>query len=100
MALKLIELLKDYVKRFNQAILEVENLSDKVVIMAIMKGLQLGPLFIYPPKKANKYITAEELVEAKRRRQGKDDHKRKEPETRRSDYKDEARSKRSDRDSK
>ncbi|GFS39342.1 hypothetical protein Acr_00g0062390 [Actinidia rufa] len=31
--------------------------------------------------KADKYIAAEELVEAKQRRQGRDDHKRKEPDT-------------------
>ena len=36
---------KDYVKRFNQAVLEVEDPSDKVVIMAIMEGLRPGPLF-------------------------------------------------------
>ncbi|XP_057459286.1 uncharacterized protein LOC130749948 [Actinidia eriantha] len=34
------ESLKDYVKR-----LEVEDPSDKVVIMAMMEGLQPGPLF-------------------------------------------------------
>ncbi|GFY88915.1 hypothetical protein Acr_06g0008550 [Actinidia rufa] len=78
---KEIESLKDFVKRFNQAILEVENPSDKV-------------------SKADKYIAAEELAEAKRRRRGKDDHKRKEPDTRRVDYKEETRNKRLDRDSK
>ncbi|GFS42022.1 hypothetical protein Acr_00g0077760 [Actinidia rufa] len=50
--------------------------------------------------KADKYIDAEELAEAKRRRRGKDDHKRKEPDTRRIDYREEARNKRPDRDSK
>ncbi|GFZ06794.1 hypothetical protein Acr_18g0009640 [Actinidia rufa] len=50
--------------------------------------------------KADKYIAAEELVEAKRRRQGKDDHKRKKPDTRRIDYREETRNKRLDRDSK
>ena len=30
------ERLKDYVKRFNQAVLEVEDPSDKVVIMAML----------------------------------------------------------------
>ncbi|GFY92813.1 hypothetical protein Acr_08g0012090 [Actinidia rufa] len=39
--------------------------------------------------KADKYIAAEELAEAKRRRRGKDDHKRKEPDTRRADYREE-----------
>ncbi|GFY98987.1 hypothetical protein Acr_13g0003880 [Actinidia rufa] len=69
------ESLKDFVKRFNQAILEVEDPSDK-------------------------YIAVEELAEAKRRRRGKDDHKRKEPDTRRIDYREEIRYKRPDRDPK
>ncbi|GFZ18332.1 hypothetical protein Acr_27g0000710 [Actinidia rufa] len=91
------ESLKDFVKRFNQAILEVEDPSDKVIIMAMMEGLRPGPLFDSLSKnvpetlsalqsKADKYIAAEELAEAKRRRRGKDDHKRKEPDTRRNDY--------------
>ncbi|GFY88793.1 hypothetical protein Acr_06g0007330 [Actinidia rufa] len=42
------ESLKDFVKRFNQAVLEVEDHSDKV-------------------SKVDKYIAAEELAEAKRR---------------------------------
>ncbi|GFZ15791.1 hypothetical protein Acr_25g0002000 [Actinidia rufa] len=50
--------------------------------------------------KANKYIAAEELAEAKRRRRVKEDHKRKEPDTRRIDYREEARNKRPDRESK
>ncbi|GFY81279.1 hypothetical protein Acr_01g0010880 [Actinidia rufa] len=105
------ESLKDFVKRFNQAVLEVENPSDKVIIMAMMKGLRLGPLFDSLSKnvpetlsalqsKADKYIAAEELAEAKRRRRGKDDHKRKEPDTRRDDYREETRYKRPDRDPK
>ncbi|GFS45359.1 hypothetical protein Acr_00g0095760 [Actinidia rufa] len=96
------ESLKDFVKRFNQAILEVEDPSDKVIIMAMMEGLRPGPLFDYLSKnitetlsalqsKADKYIAVEELAEAKRRRQGKDDHKRKEPNTRRNDYREETR---------
>ncbi|GFS37228.1 hypothetical protein Acr_00g0050780 [Actinidia rufa] len=79
--------LKDYIKRFNQAVLEVEYPSDKIVIMAMMEGLHPGPLFDSLSKnvpstllalqsKADKYITAKELAEAKRRRRGKDDHKR------------------------
>ncbi|XP_057506533.1 uncharacterized protein LOC130789734 [Actinidia eriantha] len=48
--------------------------------------------------KADKYIAAKELAEAKRRRRGKDDHKRNEPDTRRIDYKEETRNKRPDRD--
>ncbi|GFZ14442.1 hypothetical protein Acr_24g0006320 [Actinidia rufa] len=74
------ESLKDFVKRFNQAILEVEDPSNK--------------------SKADKYIAVEELAEAKRRRRGKDDHKRKEPDTRRDDYREETRYKRPDRDPK
>ncbi|GFS42455.1 hypothetical protein Acr_00g0079950 [Actinidia rufa] len=34
------ESLKDFVKRFNQAILEVEDPNDKVIIMAMMEGLR------------------------------------------------------------
>ncbi|GFY95143.1 hypothetical protein Acr_10g0005280 [Actinidia rufa] len=96
------ESLKDFVKRFNQAVLEVEDPSDKVVIMAMMEGLRPGPLFDSLSKnvletlsalqsKADKYIAVEELAEAKRRRRGKDDHKRKEPDTRRTDYREEMR---------
>ena len=44
------ESLKDYVKRFNQAILEVEDPSDKVVVMAMMEGLCLGSLFNFLSK--------------------------------------------------
>ncbi|GFY91075.1 hypothetical protein Acr_07g0012710 [Actinidia rufa] len=73
---KEIESLKDYLKQFNQAILEVEDPSDKVVIMAMMEGLRPGPLFNSLSKnvpetlstlqnKADKYIAAEELAEAK-----------------------------------
>ncbi|GFZ19322.1 hypothetical protein Acr_28g0000270 [Actinidia rufa] len=96
------ESLKNFVKRFNQAILEVEYPSDKVIIMAMMEGLRPGPLFNSLSKnvpetlstlqsKADKYIATEELAEAKRRRRGKDDHKRKEPDTRRNDYREETR---------
>ncbi|GFZ08714.1 hypothetical protein Acr_20g0005220 [Actinidia rufa] len=105
------ESLKDFVKRFNQAILEVEDPSDKVIIMAMMEGLRPSPLFDSLSKnvpetlsalqsKADKYIAAEELAEAKRRRRGKDDHKRKEPDTRRNDNSEETRYKRPDRDPK
>ncbi|GFY91374.1 hypothetical protein Acr_07g0015700 [Actinidia rufa] len=94
-----------------QAILEVEDPSDKVIIMAMMEGLRPGPLFDSLSKnvpetlsalqsKADKYIAAEEFSEAKRRRRGKDDHKRKEPDTRRADYREETRYKRPDRDPK
>ena len=69
--------MKDCIKRFNQAFLEVEYPSDKIVIMAMMEGLRPGPLFDSLSKKvpatllalqskADKYITAEELDEAKR----------------------------------
>ncbi|XP_057463828.1 uncharacterized protein LOC130753670 [Actinidia eriantha] len=108
---KEIECLKDYVKWFNQAILEVEDSSDKVVIMAMMEGLRPGPLFDSLSKnvfetisalqnKADMYIAVEELAEAKRRRRGKDDPKRKESDSRRSLYREEAKSKRPNRDSK
>ncbi|GFY85849.1 hypothetical protein Acr_04g0005870 [Actinidia rufa] len=42
---KEIESLKDFVKRFNQAVLDVEDPSDKVIIIAMMEGLRPGPLF-------------------------------------------------------
>ncbi|GFZ18346.1 hypothetical protein Acr_27g0000850 [Actinidia rufa] len=99
--------LKGLCQMFQQAILEVEDVSDKVVIMAMMEGLCPGPLFDSLSKnvletqsalqsKADKYIVAKELVEAKRIRRGKDDHKRKEPDTMQSDYRDYMKSKRYD----
>ena len=101
--------MKDYAKQFNQVVLEVEAPSDKVVIMAIMEGLRLGPLIASLSKnvlvtlstlqsKADKYIIVEELAKAKRMRGGRDDHNRKKPDTKRSDYRDEMKSKRLDRD--
>ena len=39
------ESLKDYVKRFNQDVLELEDPNDKVVIMVMIEGLCLSPLF-------------------------------------------------------
>ncbi|GFS38024.1 hypothetical protein Acr_00g0055200 [Actinidia rufa] len=73
------ESLKDFVKRFNQVVLEVEDPTDKVVVMAMIEGLRPGPLFGSLSKrvpktlsalqsKADKCIAAEELVEAKRKR--------------------------------
>ena len=61
--------------------------------MAMMEGLRPGLLLDSLSKsipetlsthksKANKYIVAKELVEAKHRRRGKDDQKRKEPDSR------------------
>ena len=38
------ENLKDYVKRFNQVVLKMEDRSDKVVIMAMMEELRPRPL--------------------------------------------------------
>ena len=84
--------MKDNVRRFNQAVLEVEDPSDKVMIRTMMEGLCPDPLFDSFSKnvletlstlkrKADKYIAAEELAEAKQRRRGRDDHKRKEPDT-------------------
>ena len=58
------ESLKDCVKHFNQVVLEVENPNDKVAIIAMMEGLCPGPLFDFLPK----YISVEELVDAKCRR--------------------------------
>ncbi|PSS08179.1 Seed linoleate 9S-lipoxygenase [Actinidia chinensis var. chinensis] len=55
------ESLTDYVKHFNQVVIEVEDPSNK--------------------SKIDKYIVVEELAEAKRRRRGRDGHKRKEPNT-------------------
>ena len=76
--------------------------------MAMIEGLRPGPLFDSFLKnvpetlstlqsKANKYIVVEELVKAKQRRQGRDD-KRKDSNTKRTDYRDEARNKRPDQD--
>ncbi|GFZ01038.1 hypothetical protein Acr_14g0006730 [Actinidia rufa] len=98
---KEIERLRDYVKRFNQVVLEVEDPSDKVVIMAKMEELRSSLLFDSLSKnvletlsalqsKADKYIATEELAEAKHRRRGKDDPKKKEPNSRRSEYRDKA----------
>ena len=72
--------------------------------MAMMEGLRPGSLFNSLSKnvpktlstlqsKADKYIAAKELAEAKQRRRGRDDHKRKESDTRRTDYRDEVKSK-------
>ena len=59
-------------KWFNHIVLQLEDPNDKVVVMAMIERLQ---------SKADKYIAAEELAEAKRRRRGRDD-KRKETNTR------------------
>ncbi|GFZ21689.1 hypothetical protein Acr_29g0008510 [Actinidia rufa] len=50
---------------------------------------RISAKFKLPAQLADKYIAAEELAEAKRGRRGKDDHKRKEPETRRVEYREE-----------
>ncbi|GFS31713.1 hypothetical protein Acr_00g0018790 [Actinidia rufa] len=94
---------------FNQVVLEVEDPSDKVVIMAMMEGQHPSPLFESLSKnvpktlstlqsKADKYIAVEELAKAKCRRRGRDDHKRKEHDSQQAEYRDEVKSKRSDRD--
>ena len=68
--------LKDYVKRSNQDVHEIEDFSNKVIIMTMMEGLRPGPLFNFLSKKipktlsalqgkANKYIATEELAKAK-----------------------------------
>ncbi|GFY95650.1 hypothetical protein Acr_10g0010350 [Actinidia rufa] len=103
------ESLKDYMKQFNLAVLKVQDPSDKVVVMAMMEGLRLGPLFDSLLKnvletlstlqsKVDKYIAVEELADAKQRRRGRDE-KRKEPNTRRTDYRDKVRNKRPNQDS-
>ncbi|GFS42962.1 hypothetical protein Acr_00g0082810 [Actinidia rufa] len=80
--------------------LEVEDASDKVVVMAMMEGLRPSPLFDSLSKsvpetqsalqsKADKYIAAKELAEAKSRRRGREDHNRKELESRRANYRNE-----------
>ncbi|GFY98557.1 hypothetical protein Acr_12g0010980 [Actinidia rufa] len=107
------ESLKDFVKRFNQAILEVEDPSDKVIIMAMMKGgLRPGPLFDSLSKNVPETFvrTPEQSRHVYRRRKSwpkpnegdeeRNDHKRKEPDTRRADYREEIRYKRPDRDPK
>ena len=82
----------------------MEDPSDKVVIMAMKEGFRPGPLCDSLSKsvpetlsvlqsKADKYIAAEELAEAKRIRRGKDDHKRKELDTQQTDYRGELNSK-------
>ncbi|GFZ10945.1 hypothetical protein Acr_22g0003430 [Actinidia rufa] len=55
---KKTESLKDYVKRFNQAILEVEGPNDTVVIMAMMEGLWPGPLFDFLSKNVPETLSA------------------------------------------
>ena len=76
--------------------------------MTMMEGHRPGPIFDSLSKnvpetlstlqsKADKYIAVEELVEAKRRRRGRDD-KRKESDTKQMDYRDEATNKRLDQD--
>ena len=73
-------------KRFNQAILEVEDPSDKVVIMAMMEGLQPDPLFDSLSKNVPETLSAlQNKAEAKHRRRGKDDPKRKELDSRQSE---------------
>ena len=77
--------------------------------MVMMEGFCLGPLFDFRPRsiletlsglqdKTDKYITAEELAKAKRRKRGNEDQKRKESDTRQTDYRGELKIKRSERD--
>ena len=77
--------------------------------MTIMEGLRPDPLFDSllknVPKtlstlqaKADKYIATEDLVEAKRMRRGKEDHKRKEPDSRMMDYKGDKKQRKLERD--
>ncbi|GFY95612.1 hypothetical protein Acr_10g0009970 [Actinidia rufa] len=89
-----------------KVVLKMEDPSDKMVIVAMMKDLRPGPPFDSLSKsipeillalqcKIDKYIASEELKESKRKRRGKDDHKRKESDTRRMDYRGELKIKRS-----
>ncbi|GFS42902.1 hypothetical protein Acr_00g0082420 [Actinidia rufa] len=77
-----------------KSLMSVQGCSDEVMCKAFSTTLK-GPA----RAKLTSNIAAEELAEAKRRRRGKD-HKRKEPDTRRNDYKEETRYKRPDRDTK
>ncbi|GFY95417.1 hypothetical protein Acr_10g0008020 [Actinidia rufa] len=79
-----------------KSLMSLQGCSDEVMCKAFSATLK-GPARLC---KADKYIAAEELAEAKRRRRGKDDHKRKEPDMRRIDYREETRHKRPDRDPK
>ncbi|GFS43699.1 hypothetical protein Acr_00g0086480 [Actinidia rufa] len=98
-----------YFEGIDEVVLEVEGASDKVVVLTMMEGLRSRSLFDSLSKnvletqsalqsKADKYIAVEELAEAKGQRRGKDDHKRKEPDSRRANSKDEVKGKRSDQD--
>ncbi|GFZ18505.1 hypothetical protein Acr_27g0002440 [Actinidia rufa] len=80
-----------------KVVLVVEDPNDKVVIMTMIEGLHPDPLFDSLSKnvhktlselqsKADKYVAAKELIEAKSRKRGRDDHKRKEFDTQRTDY--------------
>ncbi|GFS46031.1 hypothetical protein Acr_00g0099710 [Actinidia rufa] len=75
------ESLKDYVKRFNQAFLEVEDTSDKVVVMAMMEGLRPKSLFDSLSKNVPETLSTLQSKADKR-----------------TDYKDEVRNNRPDRD--
>ena len=81
------ESLKNYVRHFNQAVLKMEDPSDKVVIMVMMKGFHPDPLFDSLSKSVPETLLAlqskgdiatDELAETKHRRREKDDHKSKE----------------------
>ena len=72
--------------------MEIEDPSDKVLVMAVVEGLCLGSLFDSLSKnvlenvstlqsKADKYIAVEELTEVKQKRRGRDDCKRNEFDT-------------------
>ncbi|GFY80793.1 hypothetical protein Acr_01g0006020 [Actinidia rufa] len=64
---KQTESLKDFVKRFNQAILEVEDPNDKVIIMAMMEGLRPGPLFDSLSKNILEILSALQSKEVNKR---------------------------------
>ena len=77
--------------------------------MTMMEGLRPGPLFDSLSKnvpemlsalqgKVDKYIIVEELDKYKHRRRGKSDQKRKEPDSRQTDYKGNIKKRRHERD--
>ncbi|GFY91245.1 hypothetical protein Acr_07g0014410 [Actinidia rufa] len=68
--------------------------QDSQSCHSIGRDIQLEAVNTNRRSKADKYFTAEELAEAKRRRRGRDHHKRKELDTQQSDYKAEVKSKR------
>ena len=87
----------------------MEDPSDKVVIMVMMKGFHPDPLFDSLSKSVPETLLAlqskgdiatDELAETKHRRREKDDHKSKEHDSWLMNYRGELKSKRFERDAK